>query len=79
MHGMSRPSRHLAVCLGISSMQDFGKCETIGSILNANLDTRSVKILLAIFAGTKVITKPDVAHQAPQYLQPLLAFVPKAL
>ena len=29
------------------------------------------------FAGTKVITKPDVAHQVPQYLQPLLAFVPK--
>jgi hypothetical protein len=46
--------------------------------LNANLDTGSVKILFAIFAGTKVITKPDVAHQAPQYLQPLLAFVPKA-
>jgi hypothetical protein len=28
--------------------------------------------------GIKVITKLDVARQAPQYLQPLLAFVPKA-
>jgi hypothetical protein len=46
--------------------------------LNANVDTGSVKILFAIFAGTKVITKLDVAHQTPQYLQPLLAFVPKA-
>jgi hypothetical protein len=26
----------------------------------------------------RVITKPDVAHQAPQYLQLLLAFMPKA-
>jgi hypothetical protein len=36
---------------------------------------------VAIFAGTagtKVITKPDVAHQAPLYLQPLPALVPKA-
>jgi hypothetical protein len=48
-------------------------------MLNANLDIGSIKILFAIFAGTKVITKPDVAHQAPQYLQPLLALVLKAL
>jgi serine/threonine protein kinase len=29
--------------------------------------------------GIEVITKLDVAHQAPQYLQPQLAFMPKAL
>jgi hypothetical protein len=56
--------------------------------LNANLDkvTGSVmfKTLFAIFVpgpsspGIKVITKLDVAHQAPQYHQPLLAFMPKA-
>lgn len=28
--------------------------------------------------GIKVITKLDVAHPLPQYLQPLLAFMPKA-
>ena len=28
--------------------------------------------------GIEAITKLDVAHQAPQYLQTLLAFVPKA-
>jgi hypothetical protein len=47
--------------------------------LNATLDTGSVmfKILVAILVprpttpGIKVITKLDVAHQAPQYLQPL--------
>ncbi len=63
-------------------MPDFGKYKTIGS----TLDTGSVmfKILFAIFVpgpttpGIKVITKLDVAHQAPQYLQPLLAFMPKA-
>jgi hypothetical protein len=27
---------------------------------------------------SQVITKLDVAHEAPQYLQPLLALVPKA-
>jgi hypothetical protein len=27
--------------------------------------------------GIKVITKLDVAHQALQYLQPLLAFMPE--
>jgi hypothetical protein len=54
--------------------------------LNATLDTGSVifKILFAIFVpgpttpGIEVITKLDVAHQTPQYLQPLLAFMPKA-
>ena len=43
------------------------------------------QILFAIFVpgpttpGIEVITKLDVAHKAPQYLQPLLAFMPKAL
>jgi hypothetical protein len=53
--------------------------------LNATLDTRFAmfKILFAIFVpgptmpAIKVITKLDVAHQAPQYLQPLLAFMPE--
>jgi hypothetical protein len=42
------------------------------------------RFLFAIFVpapGIEVITKLDVAHQAPhanKYLQPLLAFVPKA-
>ena len=42
------------------------------------------QILFAIFVpgpttpGIEVITKLDVAHEAPQHLQPLLAFMPKA-
>jgi hypothetical protein len=32
-HGTSRPSRRLAVCGRISSMQDFGNCKSIGSTL----------------------------------------------
>jgi len=42
------------------------------------------KNYFAIFApgpttpGIEVITKPYVAHQVPQYLQPLLALMPKA-
>jgi hypothetical protein len=60
--------------------------DRIDAGLNATLDTGSVmfKILLTIFVpgptspGIKVITKLDVAHQAPQYLQPHLAFMPKA-
>jgi hypothetical protein len=54
--------------------------------LNATLDIGPLmfKILFAIFVpgpttpGIEVITKLDVAHQASQYLQPLLAFMPKA-
>jgi hypothetical protein len=34
---------------------ECGKCKTIGSMLNANLDTGSIKILFAIFAGTKLL------------------------
>jgi hypothetical protein len=47
--------------------------------LNATLD------LFMIFApgpttpGIKIITKVDMAYQVPQYLQPLLVFVPKVL
>jgi hypothetical protein len=53
--------------------------------LNANLDTGSVMFKISFATscleqpGNKVITKLDVAHQTPQYLQPLLAFMPKAL
>jgi len=31
-----------------------------------------------LLQGTEVITKLDVAHKAPQSLQPPLAFMPKA-
>jgi hypothetical protein len=61
--------------------------DRVDADLNATLGTGSVmfKILFAIFVprpttpGIEVITKLDVAHQAPQYLQPQLAFMPKAL
>jgi hypothetical protein len=46
--------------------------------LNATLDTGSVMFAIFGTPGIKVITKLDVAHQAPQYLQPLLAVMPKA-
>jgi hypothetical protein len=46
--------------------------------LNATLDLVTNFVPGLTTPGIEVITKLDVAHQAPQYLQPLLAFVPKA-
>ena len=60
--------------------------DKVDASLNATLDTGFVmfKILFTIscldqLRQALVNTKLDVAHQALQYLQPQLAFMPKAL